>query len=327
MKMTSSPLATALAIAASLFAALLAGACGGGSENETPAASPEASGAPASATAPASEVASLLPPGGSVAGWSRNREPQVYGPGNLWEFINGAAETYLAFGFQEAASAGYRNAAGLEVTVDVFRMADAVNAFGIFRQELNPTAEAVPVGTEGYSSANVLNFWKGRDYVKVTALGTSDSVLAEIRGLADHVASSIPDGGELPREVAFFPPANQVARSVKYIPKDFIGQSYLERVFEAEYRDGQATVKLATAGFDTPEAAGNALARYKAFIASSGKVRSDIGKPGDGGFVGDENYYGRVAAVRTGSRLVFVLGASSDAAGIRLVDEFLSRVS
>ncbi|RPJ83003.1 MAG: hypothetical protein EHM13_08200 [Acidobacteria bacterium] len=117
-----------------------------------------------------------------------------------------------------------------------------------------------------------------------------------------------------------------MAQSVKYIPKDFVGQSYLERVFEAEYRGGQATLKLATADFDTPEAASDFLARYKAFIATSGKVRSDIGKPGDGGFVGDEDFYGRVAAVRTGKRLVFVLGASSDAAGIALMDELLARV-
>ncbi|MFB3854644.1 MAG: DUF6599 family protein [Vicinamibacterales bacterium] len=321
MKPTCSPLAARLVVAASLLAAFLVAACGGGSETGGPA--PLASEAPPTGPAPASEVAALLPSGKSLAGWSR----KVYGPGNLWEFIDGAAETYLAYGFQEAASAGYRSVSGLEVTLDVFRMADAVNAFGIFRQEMNPTAKPVPVGTEGCTGTNVLNFWKGRDYVKVTALGTADSMLAEMRGLADHVAASIPDREDLPSEVAFFPPANQVAQSVKYVPKDFVGQSYLERVFEAEYRDGQATVKLATASFDSPDDAREALARYRAFIASSGKVRSDIGKPGDGGFVGDENYYGRVAAVRGASRLVFVFGASSDAAGITLMDEFLARVN
>ncbi|RPJ83897.1 MAG: hypothetical protein EHM13_06315, partial [Acidobacteria bacterium] len=116
MKMTSSPLAATVIIAGSLVAACLAGACGGGPETGESASTPAVSAPEGNASTAASEVAQLLPAEGAVAGWSRTKEPQVYGPGNLWEYINGAAETYLAFGFQEAASAGYKNAVGLEVT-------------------------------------------------------------------------------------------------------------------------------------------------------------------------------------------------------------------
>lgn len=322
MKQAFGRLAAALAIAGIAVVALAAGACGG-QEQEPPAAvhSPGAA-----AGADASELVSLLPASGT-AGWSRTREPQVFGPGNLWEHINGAAETYLGFGLQEAATAGYTSGSGLEATVDIFRMADSVNAFGIYRQELNPAAEPVDVGDEGHSNANVLNFRKGRDYVKITALTTGEGVQGELLTLAGRITAASADSADLPPEVGFFPPANLVQNSVKYIPRDYLGQSFLEAVFEADYRDGEAVVKLATTAFGTPEEAAEALERYKAFVATGGKVRSDIAKPGDGGFVGDDTYYGRVAVVRTGSRLVFALGASSDQSGIALVDEFLARAA
>lgn len=320
MKQAFGRLAAALAIAGMAAMAVTAGACGG-QERESPPATPPSASAVA---AHDSELVSLLPPSGT-AGWSRTREPQVFGPGNLWEHINGAAETYLGFGLQEAVTAGYTSASGLEATVDIFRMADPVNAFGIYRQELNPAAEPVAVGDEGHSSANVLNFWQGRDYVKITGLGTGDSVPGELLTLAGRVAVASADSAELPPEVGFFPPANLVPHSVKYVPRDYLAQSYLEAVFEAEYRDGEDSVKLATTAFGTPEQAAEALERYKTFIGTAGKVRSDIAKPGDGGFVGDDSFYGRVAVVRTGSRLVFVIGASSDQSGIALVDEFLAR--
>jgi hypothetical protein len=260
-----------------------------------------------------------------VAGWSQAKAPQVFRTDNLWEFIDGAAETYLAYGFQEIATAAYAHAGGIEANVDLYRMADPLNAFGIYAQEADPDAEFLPIGAEGYLGSNVLNFWRGPYYVKITALGTSGSIGPALRALATHIAGRLPAGGAPPALIDRFASGTLVPHSVKYVPKDLLGQSYLANGFEAQYRDGKTTSKLAVVPFDGPDAATGALGRYKAFIAGGGKVRTAVAGPGDGGFAGDDAYYGRVIAVRAGAMMIVALGVSADANGSSLIEAFLAR--
>ena len=272
----------------------------------------------------------LLPDGNAVSGWSRSKEPQVFGADNLWEFIDGAAETYLAFGFEEMAAAGYSHGTNLTANVEIYRMTDPRASFGVYALESSPKAEFLPVGTEGYLNSNVLNFWSGSYYVKITASPVGDHVApsaALLRALADWMSGKIGPPTPPPAELLWFPPGHVVPHSERYVPKDVLGQSYLARAFEARYRDGAASYKLVVATFDTADAARDALARYQAFVAKEGKVRATLAAPGDGGFAGDEAYAGRLVAIRSGGRLLIVLGAPSDAAATGLIAESLKRTT
>jgi len=48
------------------------------------------------------QLLGLLPANDDVPGWLVKGTPKLAGPGNLWELIDGAAEGYLNYGFQEA---------------------------------------------------------------------------------------------------------------------------------------------------------------------------------------------------------------------------------
>lgn len=65
------------------------------------------------------------------------------------------------------------------------------------------------------------------------------------------------------------------------------------------------------ASFRDSDQAKEALAKYRQFIVSSGKVQQDLSSPADGGFTGKDNFYGNMAAVRSGSRIVIALGGPS----------------
>jgi len=52
-----------------------------------------------------SSVESLLP---ELESWTLVDSPQVYHPENLFEYINGAAESYISYGFKELIVAEYK---------------------------------------------------------------------------------------------------------------------------------------------------------------------------------------------------------------------------
>jgi hypothetical protein len=99
--------------------------------------------------------------------------------------------------------------------------------------------------------------------------------------------------------------------SIRYIPKDVLGQAYLKEGFEARYRQGSSETKLVIASSVDNDAAKEALAGYRQFMMENGKVLRDLASPGDGGFVGEDSYYGNMAAIVSGDRIIIALGGPS----------------
>ncbi|MBU0985670.1 MAG: hypothetical protein KKH68_00325, partial [Proteobacteria bacterium] len=67
--------------------------------------------------------------------WKLAEQPYRYIPPNLYEYINGAAEFFIAYGFTELAGANYAPVSGDKdtVTVDIYDMGNKLNAFGVFQ--------------------------------------------------------------------------------------------------------------------------------------------------------------------------------------------------
>jgi hypothetical protein len=286
----------------------------------------QAPGTTQALSASAKQVLAWLPDDRSGAGWKRSRPLQVFGADSLWEFIDGAADTYVNYGFEELVSVTCTDAQlGAEATIDVYRMADALNAFGIYAQERNPRATFLSVGAEGYEAPNILNFWNGRYYVKLRATPAGPRVAASLRALARRIGDAVGAPTNLARAIPAFPPTGQVSHSIRYVPRDVLGQAYLSNGFEVQYASGATTWRLTTAAFGGAEQAAAALGRYKTFVASSGHVAREIASPGEGGFVGSDPYNGLLVAIRAGQRLVIALGAPSERAAMETIGALLGR--
>jgi len=260
------------------------------------------------------QLRSLLPESNEVDGWKRGEEIRFFDPDDLYEFINGAAENFLIYGFEKVVTADYDNTGHTStIVVEIYQMEDPRNTFGIYASERNPDSTFKPIGAEGYVGGTALNFWAGNYYVKMTVFDESESLQREMEKLANVISRKIGNVGAaaLP-EIALFPTENMVQHSVRYLAQDVLGQRYFSNGFEAVYKSGDRESKLVIVLAGDEGETKEALDRYKAFTATNGgKVERDVAAPGDGGFAGTDSYFGNMAAIRSGNRIFISLGEAS----------------
>ena len=135
----------------------------------------------ASAQTPAS-LHGLLPADNEVSGWIRSGTLQNYRGEKLFEMIDGGAEIYHEYGFSQVLRADYENKTGHTVTLELYEMADAAAAYGIYSSNIGDSGQQVDIGQEAMLSGYYLNFWKGK--LLVTVIG-SDSDPATVQGILD----------------------------------------------------------------------------------------------------------------------------------------------
>jgi len=107
-----------------------------------------------------------------MVGWTQDGKPQVFSPKTLYEYINGAADLYLTYEFQDLNVVDYKGEGKAAVTVEVYRHGDSTQAFGIYSQERLANARFLDIGAQGYQEPNVLNFVVGPYYVKINGYST-----------------------------------------------------------------------------------------------------------------------------------------------------------
>lgn len=179
--------------------------------------------------------------------WSLEPDPVTYDAGTLWEYINGAADMYVSYGFDHLQCATYRSPDGIEVRAEMYRHADAAHAFGMYAQERSPESPAVGAGCEGYGDDGMLNFAAGRWYVKLAGgRGARGGHLAAVAGAID-VALGAPRN--LPEGFALLPGQGRIPRSGQFIAREFLGFGFLRNVYRARYEDaGEVSIFVMQAG-------------------------------------------------------------------------------
>jgi hypothetical protein len=126
-----------------------------------------------------------LPEAGTVGATDRSA-PETYDRESLYQFIDGAAEAYLARGFEACVAATYSFAAAgapLEVAAEVYRFSGGDGARGQRDEERPAAAAAVPEARDALSDGTVLLAVRERDLLKLTALGAdpnAGAILARI---------------------------------------------------------------------------------------------------------------------------------------------------
>lgn len=125
-------------------------------------------------------------PGATRANASAATEPLVYGPDTLYELIDGAAEAYLARGFEECATVTYTFSGDdreSEVAAEVHRFRDEAGARAQLDAERPRGARPLAVPAGALSDGSVLVLVSGRDLLKLTRLdapGEGEDPLARL---------------------------------------------------------------------------------------------------------------------------------------------------
>jgi hypothetical protein len=179
-----------------------------------------------------------------MPGWKQTGEIQTFAPKALFEYINGDADLYIMYDFQELKVAEYRNEKKASVIVDVYRHKTPIHAFGIYSQERLPNASFLDIGTQGYIEQNILNFLAGPYYVKINSYKTGAEDREILLTFAKHVAENLGEKGSLPSILSAFPADGRKKNSEKFIDKNFLGYSILHSAFTADYELSDKKFKL-----------------------------------------------------------------------------------
>ena len=200
-----------------------------------------------------------------IKGWKLVQEYPVYYPENLWDYINGAADAYLSYLFEDLHIAEYVNPEGTIIKAEVYRHKAPEYAFGIYSIERTPEYDFQEYGTQGYAEESLVHFITKDYYVKVTTNASGDEVRKIVPVVARKVAESLGDPGPMPRPLLFFPEKGKIKNSEKFIADNFLGHQFMERVFTADYRVGEDEFILFFMEKDSPDECKKMLEEYYTF--------------------------------------------------------------
>jgi len=182
------------------------------------------------------DLSSLLP---ELADWSRTEKAQNYYPENLFEYINGAAEIYLAYDFQELIVSQHKKGQSeMNVAVEIYNMGSEKNAFGIYSAERFADNTFVDVGLQGYLEEGTLNFLVGQYYVKLLCFDCEDESAEVLTLFSQDIVKKVGETGSFPLLVQKFPKDGLVPNTEKYILRNFMGYSFLRNGYSANYIKG-----------------------------------------------------------------------------------------
>lgn len=175
------------------------------------------------------ESSELFP---DVKGWNKSKDIQIYTPQNLYEYINGAAELYLSYDFQELQVAEYLNRHNATVIAEIYRHKTPVHAFGIYSQERPTEGNILKIGAQGYVEEPILNFVVGNAYVKINSYDVGEETGEVLQIFANKVAANLGGKGSLPKILTCFLEEGKYIWGVLNLDEENLRTKYLRRVEE-----------------------------------------------------------------------------------------------
>lgn len=252
-----------------------------------------------------------------MAGWKLAGEVQTFSPENLYDHINGGADIYLKYDFQELRVAEYENDRKASVTIEVYRHRTPVHAFGIYSQERLGNADYLAVGAQGYAEKGVLNFLAGDCYVKMSGVDVGPEERPVLLAFAEKVVENLGGKGALPAALSFFPSEGKRMNSEKFIAREFLGYSFFRSAFTADYDLSGRKFQLFLIEGQDAKACGDMV---RAYLGKSGKRPEKVE---EGRFRLKDPYHGEMDFYWKGNHLWGALDLADEA----LRDRALTRMA
>jgi hypothetical protein len=240
-------------------------------------------------------------------------EPAFFGE-NLYEYIDGAAELFRQYGFRALIHRVYE-AGPAEVTVDIYDMAEPLNAFGIYSAERSPDYRFLPVGLEGYGDAGMFTFTQGPWYAKLSLYQEGEPDSALLFDMAQKLSQRMGPAGSFPPVFSSFPEKGLVSHSERYVRESPLGYSDLGSAYSADYSENGQTLQLLAAPAGSPQEAVKRVEKLRAHFRETGRAVPLAGF-GPEAFSGSNDYEGEMSAAAAGVHVIISLGPPETAAAL-----------
>ena len=171
-----------------------------------------------------------------LEGWKLIEKPLSFLPENLFEYINGAAEIYLAYDFRSLTVMQFgQEGSPVNLSAEIYEMATSNNAFGIYSAERFPDNNFIPVGVQGYIEEGALNCLIGKSYVKLICFEGGEKCGDYLKLAAEAIEDLVPGETTFPSSLQYFPREGLLANSEKFILRNVMGYGFLHDGFLANY--------------------------------------------------------------------------------------------
>ncbi|MCK4854088.1 MAG: hypothetical protein KAT31_07495 [Bacteroidales bacterium] len=253
-----------------------------------------------------------------VKDWQLSVSTDVYTPGNLWDLINGAAESYLSYDFVDLHLGDYENTSGTVIHAEVYRHSTPVNAYGIYTAERSPEYKFVRIGAQGYLEEGVLNFLAGQFYVKLYSTDSGTEVQEALQKIGQKISRHLDQEDGLPELLKLFSSSGQLPYSDQYIRENFIGFDFLHSAFTVGYEGGYKLFVIQ--GKDADEI----LEMAKKYLAFT---KQDIDPASETALTFKDPYNGDIPAILTGSYMAGIIDGSDNEDARTLLEELVEALA
>ena len=153
-----------------------------------------------------------LPP--EVSGWKTGREDQVFTRDDVFDYMNGGGESYLAYDFQFVFVREYVREDAPSIVVEIYQMSSSEDAFGVSTHDTD--GDKFDLGQGAIYAAGLLRFWKDKIFVRILADRETPEAKAVIMQLGTIIVRTISQDGEKPGLVKALPTEGLRPKSLRY---------------------------------------------------------------------------------------------------------------
>ncbi|MGP8244351.1 MAG: DUF6599 family protein [Bryobacteraceae bacterium] len=240
-----------------------------------------------------------------VPGWTESGPVRTYTADNLFEYMDGNAEGYLRYHFQQMRGVTCHRG-DTTFVIDLSEMENSEFAYGLFTTNRDLREPEYAVGMGGQIVPRRLIFAKGKYYIEIAANPEGDYTAA-LKTWAAALAKAVPGGTSIPAVVSWF--QKDKLESLRLAPESVLGLRVLKRGYVAQYDYGKAFVVLE----ESPASAGAVIGQLKARFGSTTPV-----KLSDEAFQVTDRYLGRLCVFRKGRYIAGYAISAEDADPVAL---------
>ena len=248
-----------------------------------------------------------------VAGFLREVRSDIYNPDNLYDLINGGSDVYLEYNFIDLHLCEYKKG-NTTITVEAYNHGNVENAFGIYATERSSDYNFIDIGTEGYQENDVLNFFKGDYYIKISAYSeTGENLKKDILKIAQEIDRAIIEKNGFPEAIKKLPGKNKINYSEAYINNTFLGYSFLNNAYSAEYKNIEPDVYTFKIFVVLAENETEANKNLKMYLEKKGV---DLNENKNGVYQVNDDYNGKIFIKASGNMLIGTMNCKNSETAI-----------
>ncbi len=237
-----------------------------------------------------------------IIGWSLADTIYYYDSSTLFEYINGAAESFLVYNFLDVTVGEYESEEDGLLVIDIYRQQSPEDAFGIYSQERPREGNFIDIGNQGYWDPHSLNLWISKYYIKIYSYSNFGDPEKFFSSIAINLIEKLGcEKAEL-QTLSFLPRNQRIENSEQYIAKNFLGYDFLHSGYIAEYQVRNENFRLFIIEGDSEEDSKNMKGRY------CRSIEKCLGME-EGWRIGEDPHHGPVTILNdTGKYVIGIIG-------------------